>query len=306
MAAKQTKRRKTKSTGSMVDKTRVKVQQTEESLGRRILGMGFALIGFLLILGVIILNVLNNIEPQLDEDLNVPALAELVGFTNRDKIVVSGQVEDVNQVIFYVNDRMQTNVVDVEDGIFEFEYIFSDEGEFAFAAVGVEGFPFRKGSEKSEPVSITVDWTPPSADIKLEYASEVESGLVTITGEAEPYVTVSLVQDDEALRSVESDEEGLFEIVNLELAAGENQFRVELEDQAGNRNVLERRVVVESLVDAPADILGQAYVPEASGDLFKALNMLFNNNLMFVFGLIALIALVGSSGVVLYRVKRES
>jgi hypothetical protein len=304
MPAKQKKTKPAKS--SMVDKTKVKIEKKDEILGRRVVGMGFALVGFLLILGVIILNVLNNVEPRLDEDLNVPVLHGLEEFTNEDSILITGEVEEVEQVIIYVNDRMQTQSAEVVDGEFEFEYIFPDEGEYVFEAVSIEGFPFRKGSEKSEAVTTIVDWTAPSADIKIEYESEVVDGFVDIRGEAEPNIIFRLMSDDEEVYSVQTDDEGEFEIENIVLAEGVNEFRVELEDRAGNKNVLARRVEVTSLVEGDEDVLAQRDIPEASGDLSKALGMIFNNNLIFTFGILALVALVGSSGIVLYKIKNES
>ncbi len=304
MPAKQKKSKSAKS--SMVDKTKVKVEKKDEILGRRVVGMGFALVGFLLILGVIILNVLDNVEPRLDEDLNVPVLNELNEFTNEDSILLTGEVEDVEQVVFYVNDRMQTRSAEVEDDEFEFEYVFPDEGEYVFEAVSIEGFPFRKGSEKSESVGITVDWTAPSADIQIEYESEVEDGFVDIRGEAEPNITFRLLSNDEEVYSVETDDEGKFEIENIVLAEGENEFKVELEDRAGNKNVLARKVEVTSLVEGDEEVLAMKDIPEASGDLSRAFGMILNNNLMFTFGVLALVALMGSSGIVWYKIKNES
>ncbi len=286
---------------SMVDKAKVKLEEQDESMGRRVVGMGFALVGFLLILGVIILNVLNNVEPTLDEDLNIPKLSELDEWTNKDRAVLEGEVEDVNQVIIYVNEKMLTETVEVEEDEFKFEYIYPDEGEYVFEAVSVAGFPFRKGSEKSNSVSTTVDWTAPSANIDLEYDSEVTTGLVTVVGKAEANITVRLLDGDEEVYSVETDDEGNFVIENIRLLAGENEFRIELEDRAGNKNILARRIEVSSLIDGPEVV----DIPEASGDLFKAFGSVMNNNLMVVFGVLSLIALMGSSTVVWFRMKSE-
>lgn len=295
------KQKNTKSSESMIDKTRLKVSQADDSLGRRVLGMGFALIGFVLILGIVVLNIVNNTEPRLDEELNVPKLDKLEAYTNKDKVVLTGEVKDVGQVIIYVNDQMQTNVALVEDDKFEFSYVFPDEGEYKFKAASVEGFPFRKGSEKSDSIKTIVDWTAPSADIKLEYEEEVRDGLVSVTGQAEKEVTLKLVQDGEVMYSVEADEEGNFEIADIKLLAGENEFKVELEDKAGNENVLARRIVVNSLVDGPDEILGQSDIPEASGDLFSS----FGLNLMIVFGALSIVALLGSSSVVILKMRKE-
>ncbi len=286
---------------SMVDKTRVHVDPAENSFGRKVVGMGFALVGFLLILGVIILNVISNIEPKLDEELGVPKLDNIVAYTNKDEITISGKVEDAEQVIIYVNDEMIREAVVVNDEKFSYSYEIPEEGEYAFQAVSVEGFPFRRGSEKSNDIELIVDWTAPSADVKLEYESEVETGLVTVTGEVEPNIGVRLLGADENNYFVESNDEGNFEIVDIRLTAGENEFRVELEDRSGNKNVLARRITVASLVDAPPidDI------PEASGDLTSALNMLFNNRVMMIFGILALFGLITSSGFVFVKAKKQ-
>ncbi len=306
MPPKEKKQKAQDSGSSMLDKAKVKVEQTDETVGRRVVGMGFALVGFLLILAVIVLNVLSNVEPQLDEDLNVPELHELEEYTNDDRVSLTGEVEDVSQVVIYVNDEMQTDTAEVEDGEFEFEYVFSDEGEYEFEAVGIEGFPFRKGSEKSDSVSTIVDWTAPSADIEIEYQTEVEDGLVTVSGEAEPNITVRLMEDDEEAYSVETDDEGAFKIEDIALDEGENEFKVELEDKAGNKNVLARRIEVDSLVDAPdEEVLGEEEVPEASGDLSKAFEMILQNNLMTVFGVLVIVALLGSSGFVFVKSRQE-
>jgi hypothetical protein len=293
--------KKRKYTKSMLDKTKVHVDPAENSFGRKVVGMGFALVGFLLILGVIILNIISNVEPKLDEELGVPKLDEIVAHTNKDKITISGKVEDAEQVIIYVNDDMIRQVVSVEDEKFSYEYEIPEEGEYVFRAVSVEGFPFRRGSEKSDKVKVLVDWTAPSADVALEYESEVEGGLVTVTGEVEPEIFVRLLGEEDVVYETESDEEGFFEIEDVRLSEGENEFRVELQDKAGNRNVLARRVTVTSPVDAPPE----GDIPEASGDLSKALGMLMNNRMMTVFGLLALFALLANSGLVLLKTKKQ-
>ncbi len=293
--------KKRKHTKSMLDKTKVHVDPAENSFGRKVVGMGFALVGFLLILGVIILNIISNVEPKLDEELGVPKLDEIVAHTNKDKITISGKVEDAEQVIIYVNDDMIRQVVSVEDERFSYEYEIPEEGEYVFRAVSVEGFPFRRGSEKSDKVKVLVDWTAPSADVALEYDSEVEGGLVTVTGEVEPEIFVGLLGEEDVVYETESDEEGFFEIEDVRLSEGENEFRVELQDKAGNRNVLARRVTVTSPVDAPPE----GDIPEASGDLSKALGMLMSNRMMTVFGLLALFALLANSGLVLLKTKKQ-
>ncbi len=284
---------------SMIDKTKPHVDSAENNFGRRVVGMGFALVGLLLILGVIVLNVISNVEPQLDEELNAPRLDEIAAHTNRDKIVISGSVEDAEQVIIYVNDDMLREVVSVEDEKFSYSYDIPEEGEYIFEAVSVEGFPFRRGSERSNSVGILVDWTPPSADVKIEYDSEVETGLVKITGEVEPHIFVRLLDNDEVEYETQADEEGFFQIDDVRLEAGENEFRVELEDRAGNKNVLARRITVTSLVDAP-EVLGED-LPEASGDLIRAMGALFNNRLMTFFGVLAILGLITSSGMVVLK-----
>lgn len=289
--------------GSMVDKTKPHIDSTENSFGRKVVGMGFALVGLLLILGVIVLNVISNVEPELDEELSTPTLDEIVAHTNKDKIVISGSVEDAEQVIIYVNDEMIREVVPVEDEIFSYSYDIPDEGEYIFEAITVEGFPFRRGSERSNSVEVLVDWTPPSADVKIDYADEVQTGLVNITGEVEPEIYVRLLDNGDVHDEVQADEEGFFEMENVRLEAGENEFRVELEDRAGNKNVLARRVVVTSLVDAP-EIIDED-LPEASGDLFNAMAALFNNRIMMISGVLAILALFTSSGFVLLKKKNE-
>ena len=295
--------KKDRRSNSMIDKTKPHVDPTENSFGRKVVGMGFALVGLLLILGVIVLNVISNVEPELDEELNAPKLDEIVAHTNEDKIVISGQVEDAQQVIIYANDEMIRDVVSVEDEKFSYSYDIPEEGEYVFEAISVEGFPFRRGSERSNTVNTSVDWTPPSADVKIDYDSEVATGLVGITGEVEPYVFVRLLDNGDVAYEVQADEDGLFEMDNVRLEAGENEFRVELEDRAGNKNVLARRVVVTSLVDAP-EVLGED-IPEASGDLIRAMGALFNNRMMMVFGVLALLALTVSSGMVAFKKRNE-
>ncbi len=289
---------------SMIDKTKVNVDPAENSFGRKIIGMGFALVGFLLILGVIVLNIISNVEPQLDEELSAPKLDEITPHTNKDKIVISGSVEDAEQVILYVNDEMLREVIGVEEEKFSYSYEIPEEGEYVFEAASVEGFPFRRGSERSNSVNVAVDWTAPSADVSIEYESEVDGGLVNITGEVEPNIFVRLLENGETDYEVQADEDGMFEIEDVRLEAGENEFRVELEDRAGNKNVLARRIEVTSLVDAPEVV--DEDLPEASGELASAMNALFNNRLMTVFGVVAMLALVTSSGFVVAKKRNET
>ena len=294
-------RKKSKKFKSMVDKTQVHVDPAENSFGRKVVGMGFALVGFLLILGVIILNIISNVEPKLDEELGIPTLDEIIEYTNKEAITLSGEVVDAEQIIIYANDEMVRQFVAVEDERFSYEYEIPEEGEYVFQAVSVEGFPFRRGSEKSNSVQVIADWTAPSADVELEYDSEVETGLVTVSGEVEPNIVVVLLGEDESEYGTQSDEEGLFVIEDIRLSEGENEFRVQLVDRAGNMNVLARRVTVTSLVDAPPI----EDIPEASGDLVRALNTLFNNRVMTIFGILALLGLIMSSGFVALKVKKQ-
>lgn len=290
---------------SMVEKTQVQVenQDSDSSVARKVVGTGFAIIGFILILGVIILNFVNNLEPKVDTNLNTPKLDKVSEYTNKDKVVVSGSVDGVDSVIVFVNGAMQKGTVEVKDGRFSYDYTVEDEGEYVFEAASVAGFPIRKMSAKSESVKVIVDWTSPSADVTLDYPTEVENGLLTVTGKVESNITVRLLGDGEKVYSTESDANGNFKIENIKLVQGENIFRVELEDKAGNKNVLARKIKVTSSVNAPEE---KENIPEAGGVVEDALNALKDNNLLTVFGVMTLVILLINGGIVVTKLKRES
>lgn len=288
---------------SMAEK--VVIQRKDNEMASRIVGTIFIVVGVILVGLGIYSFVTYNVEPELDENLNVPVLSDMDSATNDKEIVLKGTAEDLRKVRIFINDEL-VDTVKVEDGKFTYDWSVEDEGIYVIKVDGLKGFPRQKKSSLSESVILTVDWTSPSSDISLEYISETSKDSFTLKGTTEPVTTVYVKRGTSSF-STTSDEDGNFELTVDLTDEGKNVFNVVLVDKAGNETIAEEKVRITYSPDADLNGNGTAdsdELPEASGNLTEALEDVSANRLMAVFGLLAILVMTATS-FVLYRKERR-
>ena len=286
---------------SMLSKVEVKKPDNQERISR-IVGSIFIFLGIVLIGYGIYSFVRFSRTPELDETLDTPSLSGTEVLTNREDIVIRGVAEGFDEVFVYVdNDEVGRVKVD-SDETFEFEAPIEEEGKYAVSVAGVRGFPKRYISLQSDMRIVEVDRTSPELT-EINFPVEVGTETFTLTGNVEPNAEVVVRRGTDRYVAT-CDENGDFVITGILLDEGPNVFGVTIVDEAGNEVEVEERVRVIYSMDSDVD--GNAVMdelPVASGELQAAMQTILGNNLMVVFGLLAVLAFVFSSGFVLIKYK---
>ncbi len=295
--------RKRSTTNSMVEKIQIEKTINPKSTNSMIVGMTLISLGILVLVVGVVLFFLYRREPQVDKSMPTPTVDEVASATNARSLVVKGSVDGSERVMIYVNERAVERNLRVEDGKFAYEYDFANEGEYRFQVASVTGFPVRMRSELSEQLLVDVDWSAPSSEnVALVYEEEVHDGAFSVAGTIDPHTTVVLKRGENRYVA-KSDEKGAFELKDVPLSGGENKFEVELRDEAGNRTVLDKGVVVAMRGDINGN--GATDIPEASGELSDALAYLAGNKAMGLFGLTALVLFALNSTAVVLKVRKD-
>ncbi len=297
------------------DKKKSKEDKSDQA--SKILGAFFVVAGLVLIGILLIFYILSKLPYRTDPNMPIPTLEDLDEYTSDDSVDVEGEVVPGETVVLYQDGDLTDRKVEADDsGEFSFEdVVLEEEGEVEFQAASVRGFILKKRSEKSNTIKVTVDRSDPSEDVELgEYPEETKDESVTISGKAEENSTVTFKRDGEEY-SGETDEDGNFEVKDIQLEEGENEFEVEVEDRAGNKVKAEKISITRK--ESAGDLNGPGAtdqratadgekLPESAGELDKALEIIAQNNIMFALGLLALATFAASSaGVYLYNRKRN-
>ncbi|WKZ31272.1 MAG: hypothetical protein QY318_00660 [Candidatus Dojkabacteria bacterium] len=307
---------------AMIDKVNDKMTPREDSFLARFIGTALIVLGILFVLLAILVVALSRRPASVNGDLPVPSI-QAPAITNRDQIRVTGETVDNGTVMFWVDGNVYTELAEADDdGDFEIEIEAEDEREYEIQAAYVRGFPLKQRSEKSDVERVIVDRTPPSSDAKLDYEKVVSGNEMTIRGNTDPNTKV-IVEIDGKEYTTMSDENGDFEIKGIILSEGENSISVALEDEAGNRTEVDQEVVVEYVpggdldgdgirdigVDTDGDGIPDsdtgADLPEAAGELEAAMDFLFGNKLMLLFGILALAIFGLNAGLVAVKLKKN-
>ncbi|MFA5633591.1 MAG: hypothetical protein WCY00_01630 [Candidatus Dojkabacteria bacterium] len=287
---------------SMVKKVEIKEPKDQEKLSRVVGGM-FIFLGILLISYGIFSFIKFNKTPELDETLDLPSLAGTEMLTSAEEITIRGTATDFDQVFVYVDNDEVARVKVADDFTFEYLYSVEQEGKYAVSVAGVKGFPKRYISSQSDMRIIEVDWTPPEL-VDLQYPVEVGTETFTVVGMVEPNCEATLRRGTDKYVG-NCDEQGNFKIEGIVLEDdGPNIFTLEIADEAGNIIEIEEKVKV--IYSMESDVDGNAVfdeLPVASGELEAAMKVIKENNLMVLFGIIALAALMFSSMFVLVKYK---
>jgi len=289
---------------SMLAKVEVKSPIDQEKVSK-IVGTVFIVLGLLLIGYGVFSFVKYSRNPEFDQSLQAPSLTGTSVLTNEENITIKGLADGYNEVFVYVDNKEVGRVKVGKEGEFEYKYKVDQEGKYAVSVAGVKGFPKRHISPQSDMRVVTVDRTAPKLD-SLNYASEVGTKTFTLAGKAEVGSEVVLKRGTSSY-SAKSDENGDFEIKGISLDEGPNVYNVEIKDEAGNIAYSDEKVKVTYSVES--DVNGDAVydengLPVASGNLEDALNEIFRNNLMLVFGFLALASFAVSTGIVINKNKK--
>lgn len=294
---------------TMFEKTQPQTVTDESTPWLKILAIGALIFGLVVLLAILLLVVITRISPRVDSSLQVPVLKELPAYTNSEKIVLEGTAKDATQVIIYVDEKQESNFANVnQDGSFSYEFTFPSEKKYKFEAASLTGTIVKSRSDKSSPVEITFDKTAPSKTITFDQSNKtVDAGKVTVKGKAEADSTVTIKKDDKSYITT-TDKDGNFEIKDVQLSNGENVFSVEVKDKAGN---VVKANDLKIVYNGAGSLNGGGVktgpeLPNSAGLLEDALSSIGVNNLMFSFGLFALVLLMVNGSIVAIKLKRQN
>jgi len=289
---------------SMLEKTEVKTYDSEfedRSVIGKMIAFAFIIFGLIIIISVAILLIVTRISPRVDKSIEKPTISQLSSSTNKATVSIEGEAPGVNKVMLFVNDKAQGSLADVEkDGTYSYEYEFDEEGDYKFETAGVKGSIIRSRGEKSDSVSTKYDTTPPSGEVELNYDQEVTGETISISGKADPDSEVVLKRGDKTYVG-EVDGEGNFVVSDVPLDSGDNDFTVEVRDDAGNVTITSESVSVTK-----ADLNGpgatdSTNLPQSAGELDEALSQIFQNSFMMIIAVIAMVVFVVNSGLVVAK-----
>jgi len=287
---------------SMKNKVEIKqpISPNQERVSR-LVGSLFIGLGVLLLAFGIFSYIKFREAPLLDPNLEAPKLVESTTITNGDTLKINGNASGYDNVFVYVNDK-KVGEAKVEDSKFSYNYKVEDEGEYKISIAGVKGFPNRKISTNSDVISSIVDRTAPSKDsVTFKYGEETNKDTFILVGTTEPNASIEVKRGTESFDGL-SDKDGNFRIEGIALDEGKNVFAINIKDLAGNEISLDEkvRVTYSPKGSVNGDAVVDVNIPQAAGTFDE----LIGNNLMMIFGLLALISFIGSSTVSYIRNKR--
>lgn len=283
-------------------KSKVEIKQPnrrDQERISRLVGSLFIGVGVLLVAFGVYSFIRFREEPVLDESLSTPIITDITTLTNSDSISIKGRAEGFDSVFVYVNNQKKDSVRVNTGSTFDYTFKIDSEGTYTIALAGIKGFPSRVVSKLGESKPSTVDWTAPSKDsLSLKYSAESNKGSVKISGSVEPNSTVEIKRGTAQYTTI-ANSDGEFLLTDVVLDEGKNVFSIVLKDQAGNEVTLDEKIRIEYSKDA--DVNGDAAtdenIPQADGEL----SLLIDNNLMLVFGILALISFIASATFVLKK-----
>lgn len=283
---------------------KIVVQRRDHEMASRIVGTVFIIVGTILVgLGIYSFFTYKG-EPELNDELKAPVLSELSSITKDKTIELSGTAEGVDKVRIFLNDVL-LETVKVKDEKFSYNWEIEDEGIYTISLDGLKGFPKQKKSIMSEVAFLTVDWTVPSSNISLDYPEESTKNKVNVIGVIDPNTTLFLKRGTQSYSEI-SDAQGNISLDIELLDEGKNVFSLLLQDEAGNEMIPDEKVRITYSPSGSVNGNGttDSEIPEAAGNLGEALNEVFNNKLMMVFGIVALLSMIVTSLALVKKEKR--
>lgn len=300
--SKNVKNQKPVAKDSMVSK--VEIRERRNYTLSRIIGTLLIVLGVLLVGYGIFSYIRSNKTPKVDESLRPPTTSQTQSVTNAEEILIKGEAEGLDKVLVFLDNEEIGKAKVNKDGSYEYAHKVENEGKYIISTAGMKGFFKKLLTPKSGPIVVTVDRTAPEmTDIK--YSSEVGTDNFGVIGNAEPGSTV-VVKRGVDVYETEADETGLFAIKDITLEEGPNVYSVEVKDSAGNVNQIEKKIEVtyskESSVNGNAVV--DENLPVASGELEAALSVIRDGKIMLMLGIIAFVAFLASSAVVIAKRHR--
>ena len=279
---------------SMKSKVEIKqpLPQNQEKISR-LVGSVFIGLGILLVAFGIFSFIKFREEPLLDPELEAPAAASVTSITNDETIVVKGEAKGYDSIFVYVNEEKVGEAKVGDDAKYSFEYTVEEQGEYSIAVAGVKGFPNRYISPMSESKISVVDYTSPDKDtVTIKYGPETNKDTFILIGTTEADATIEVKRGTESFEGL-ADKEGKFRIEGITLDEGKNVFSVYITDLAGNQVLLDEKVRIT--YSASGDVNGDAVIDEDIPQAAGTFDEIFGNQLMMLFGIIALLAFSTSS-----------
>jgi len=288
---------------SMVSKVEVK-DMKDRSISR-LIGTLFIVIGLLLIGYGVFSYIKSEKNPVLDESLTPPSLAETPLVVNGEEIIVKGEASGYKKAQIYLDNELVKTVKVDKDGKYEYKHEIENEGKYILSSAALKGCFKKTTTPKSDPIIVTVDRTAPELT-KINYSEEVGTDTFAITGEGEPNTFVIVKRGTDVYETKVGDD-SKFVIKDIALRDdGVNVYSVVLKDEAGNTKEVEEKVSV--IYSEHSSVNGNAVIdsdlPVASGELELALSIIRDGKIMAILGLLALVAFLASSGVVIFKKNR--
>ncbi|MBN2100617.1 hypothetical protein JW710_01840 [Candidatus Dojkabacteria bacterium] len=289
--------------------------ENKSSVGK-VLGGLFVIVGLALVGLLIIIFVISRLPYRKDSSLPIPTLEKLDEETREDEVDIKGETIPGETVMLFKDGEMldQKEKAD-NDGNFEFEKVeLDEEGDTDFEAVTVRGSVFKKRSEKSNKVTMDVDWTAPSSKVSLDYDEESTGDKATVKGKAEKNSYVILENEDNEYET-KTDKDGNFEFKDVQLSKGENTYDVSVRDEAGNEVLSSSEVKItyeagdingNGATDSKEDTGKSEQLPESAGSLEEALTEILGNRLMFILGMLVVLAFSASgTAAYIYSIRQK-
>jgi len=276
----------------------------------KVLGAIFVITGLTLIFLLILYYFISRLPYRKDPNMPIPTLNEIEEVTNDETITITGDVIPGEKVALYMDGKEENEYITADDsGKFEFRDVeLEHEGETKFEAATIRGSIFKKRSEKSNTIATEIDWTAPSGKVELDYDEISTIGTTKVEGHAEKNSYVILRSDDTEYET-KTDNEGDFIFENIKLEEGKNTYKTSVRDEAGNEVLSSSKVEITKEtgdINGPGAAISyrqdSTKLPESAGELEKALEIIRGNDIMFIIGLISILAFgVSSTGVYLYN-----
>jgi hypothetical protein len=266
----------------------------------------FVIAGLTIVALVILIFTISKIPYRVDPNLPIPTLDNVDSYTKDETIVLTGDGIPGEKISIYINDKLQNQLTTVDEyGTFEFPEIpLTEEGEYEYEVITIQGSILKKRSELSNTVTTIVDRTPPSKDVEIVFPEETDVDEAIISGNAEENVYIILEKGVDEYET-KTNEEGFFQFDNIPLVSGENTFYVSIKDEAGNEVLSSNQA---NVTYTPGSVNGDGVysdLPESAGELKSALDIILSQKIMLIFGLLSLVFLSASS-TVLYKKKLKS
>ncbi|HAM37694.1 MAG: hypothetical protein UR96_C0022G0003 [candidate division WS6 bacterium GW2011_GWC1_36_11] len=289
---------------SMVAKVEVKAPRDSEKVSQ-IVGAIFIFLGVLLVAFGVYSFIKYSATPQLNETLVSPSVSDIPSVTNNSTVTVSGNANGYDTVYVYVNGEKNQTVKVGNKGEFSVDVVLNEEGNYEITVAGVKGFPKRYLSAQSLAESITVDKQAPVLE-EINYSKEVGTETFTVTGTVEEDAQV-IVKRGTDYYSATCDAKGYFKIVSIALDQGANVFNMIIKDVAGNETVLDGEIKVTYSPDSSVngDAVTDDSLPVAAGEFSRMTDYLLGDNLVLVFGILALLSGVATTSVLYVKSKKE-